>query len=165
MNLAVIVAMAENRVIGKNNRLPWHLSEDLQRFKRITMGHPILMGRKTFESIGKPLPGRLNIVVSRNAGFRPDGVTVAASMNEALAIAAKQSTSGECFAIGGSSIFEAALPLATTLYLTLIHQPFEGDVYFPAFDLKNEFSILEESRHRSASSPPFEYSFITARRK
>ncbi len=160
MTLSLIVAMTEDRVIGLNNRLPWHLSDDLKRFKKITMGHPVIMGRKTFESIGKPLPGRENIVVSGNPSFQAEGAVVVSSLEKALAHSEK--TPGEKFVIGGARLFEAGLTLADKIYLTLIRRPFKGDVYFPAIDLEKDLKITKQE---DGSSPPpdsFSYSFIEA---
>lgn len=162
MSLSLIVAMTEDRVIGRENKLPWHLSEDLKRFKALTMGHPIIMGRKTYESIGKPLPGRHNIVISRNATRRYEGVTVVHSLDEALDTFAAVDT--ELFVIGGAKIYELALPIADRLYLTLIHSKFDGDAHFPPFDLKKDFQIIEQTEHVSNNEPKTPYSFIKADR-
>jgi len=162
MTLSLIVAMTENRVIGKNNQLPWHLSEDLKRFKKITMGHPIIMGRKTFESIGRPLPGRQNIVLTRDKNYTKEGIDVAHTLADALS---KCEQTGEEFVIGGASVFEDALPLARRLYLTLIRHPFEGDAYFPSVNLKNDFNIIEGKSQKATGSPEFIYKFIIAERK
>src|SRR5882724_4997529 len=113
--------MTDDRVIGMNNRLPWHLSEDLKRFKRLTMGHPIIMGRKTFESIGKPLPGRANIVVTRDPSLVLNGVVLAGSLQEALEKGRASEGGKEIFVIGGAAMFEQAHPLVDKLYLTRIH--------------------------------------------
>lgn len=126
--VSLIVAMASNRVIGAGNKLPWHLSSDLKRFKALTMGHHIVMGRKTFESIGRLLPGRTTVVVSRNPGFRFEGALVAGSLDKALAAA---SDDNEVFVIGGEQIFREALKIADRILLTEIHRAFEGDVFFP----------------------------------
>jgi dihydrofolate reductase len=162
MTVSLIVAMTDDRVIGKNNQLPWHLSDYLKRFMKITMGHPIIMGRKTYESIGKPLPGRQNVVVTRDKNFRADGITVAHGVCEALA-ACEQNTD-EKFIIGGAGLFEAAWPLINRLYLTMIHHPFDGDVRFPPFDLERDFRITEKTDHENPD-PRFSYSFITAERR
>ena len=131
--------MAKNRVIGANNKLPWHLSDDLKRFKQLTMGHTLIMGRKTFDSIGRPLPGRVNIVVSRNPSLSIPGAIVVPSLEEAIA-----NTKGEkAYVIGGSEIFAKALPLATHIDLTQIDAEVEGDVYFPKI---SESSWQETSR-------------------
>jgi len=123
--------MAKNRVIGVNNTLPWHLSADLKRFKALTMGHHIIMGRKTFESIGRVLPGRTSIVITRNESYRPAGVTVARSVSDAIA---RSVGDDEVFVIGGERIFREALPLATRIHATELARDYEGDIYFPAID-------------------------------
>jgi dihydrofolate reductase len=129
--ISIIVAMAKNRVIGTKGQLPWHLSSDLRRFKALTMGHHIIMGRKTFESIGRILPGRTSVVISRNPGFQSAGVLVADSFGKALLLAANDS---EVFVIGGEQIFREALRIADRILLTEIHREFEGDTFFPAID-------------------------------
>ena len=159
--ISLIVAMTDERVIGKNNALPWHLSEDLKRFKQITMGHPIVMGRKTFQSIGRPLPGRQNIVITRDKNFHADGVTVVHDLCEAFASATQDQS--EIFVIGGAEIFAAALPLADRLYLTRIHKKIDGDVFFPPFDLQTDFEIIESTDGQSADG--LQYSFIVAEKR
>ena len=144
--------MAKNRVIGANNKLPWHLSADLKRFKALTMGHHIIMGRKTFESIGKVLPGRHSVVVSRNPGFSFDGVQVADSLDKALTLAAHDS---EAFVIGGEQIFRAALGIADRILLTEIHRDFEGDTFFPAV----EPSTWKQVRRESVPDPELSATF------
>src|SRR5690349_5756939 len=126
--LSLIVAMTPNRVIGRDGTLPWRLSADLQRFKRITMGHPIIMGRKTFESIGRVLPGRTTIVVSRRKDYSPTGALLAESLPAAIDLAG---TSDEAFIVGGSEIYRAALPLVQRLYITMVQADIQGDTYFP----------------------------------
>jgi len=158
VSLSLIVAMTEERVIGLNNQLPWHIHEDLKRFKLITMGHPVIMGRKTFESIGRPLPRRDNIVVTRNRDYRAEGVRVANSLEEALRLC--DSVPGEKFVIGGAALFESSLPIADKLYLTLIHHRFKGDIHFPLFDMK-KLKIIEQSDHVTPPPQSFAYSFIT----
>ena len=162
MSLSIIVAMTDDRVIGRDNKLPWHISEDLKRFKALTMGHPIIMGRKTYESIGKPLPGRHNIVISREPKRSYAGVTVVQSLDAALDAFAAVDT--ELFVIGGAKIYELALPIADRLYLTLIHSKFEGDTFFPEIDLKKDFHVLERTEHESKNEPKIKYSFIKADR-
>jgi dihydrofolate reductase len=140
--LALVVAVAQNGTIGRGGSLPWHLPDDLKRFKAITMGKPIVMGRRTFESIGRALPGRRNIVVTRSPGFRAEGVTVAHSLGEALAAAGSDPVAGEAgegavdeiMVIGGAELYREALPLAQRIYLTRVHADVEGDVRFPALD-------------------------------
>lgn len=126
--ISIIAAMASNGVIGRNGGLPWHLPADLRRFRELTVGHAIIMGRKTYESIGRPLPDRLNIVVTRQAEFMAAGVAVAGSLQAALAMAAGED---EVFICGGGEIYRQALPLADRIYLTLLDVPCDGDVIFP----------------------------------
>ena len=160
MKISLIVAMAANRVIGRDGQMPWHLSADLQRFKKITLGSPILMGRKTFEAIGKPLPGRANLVISQNPGFRPSGCQVFTDIESALK---SVSQCKELFVIGGSTLYEAMLPVADCLYLTLIDKPFVGDTYFPSFD---ETQWHEIDREDVSDDPQvdFAYRFSTFER-
>ncbi len=162
MKIAIIVAMTEKRVIGKENRLPWRIPEDLKRFKKLTMGHTVIMGRKTFESIGKPLPGRANVVISRNPDFQAPGTVIIRSLEEALDRCRNED---EVFVIGGSSLYRAALPLADRLYVTLVHGDFEGDTYFPDFDLEKDFRITERVESHDPEDPSLTYSFITAVRE
>lgn len=131
MRISLIVAMAENRVIGVDNRMPWHLSADLQRFRRITLGKPILMGRRTHQSIGRPLPGRQNIVLTSDSGFVAAGCEVVHSLEAALGAA---NGADELMVIGGASLYRELLPRADRLYLTLIHHVFDGDTFFPEVD-------------------------------
>jgi dihydrofolate reductase len=130
-HISLIVAVADNGVIGRENALPWHLPEDLKRFKRITLGKPIVMGRKTFESIGKPLPGRLNIVMTREAGYRREGVAVVHDVEGALRAAG---AAEEVAIIGGADLFRLFLPRATRAHVTRVHGEVSGDVYWPALD-------------------------------
>jgi dihydrofolate reductase len=135
--LAIIVAMARNRAIGRENTLPWRISGDLQFFKRTTLGKPVVMGRKTFESIGRPLPGRQNIVITRNSTWCADGVAVAASLEQALELAqkvAERDAAGEVMVIGGAEIYRQALPLARRLYVTEVDAEVDGDAFFPVLD-------------------------------
>ncbi|MEM7436737.1 MAG: dihydrofolate reductase [Myxococcota bacterium] len=127
--LALIVAVSRNGVIGKDGTLPWRFPEDLRHFKRTTLGHAVIMGRKTFESIGRPLPSRRNIVLSRDASAAFEGCETATSLDEAIALA--RETDDLPFVIGGASLYEEALPLATEIYLTRIDQDIEGDTFFP----------------------------------
>lgn len=166
MNLAIIVAQAENRVIGINNNLPWHLPEDLQYFKRVTMGKPIIMGRKTFESIGRPLPGRTNIVVTRDTEYQPDNVKVVHSLEAARDLAESVCTVNGCdeaMVIGGSQIYEQALALADRLYLTQVHAEVEGDAWFPAFHPGDWAEIGREAFFADGPNP-YDYSFIVLKR-
>lgn len=129
----LVAAVAANGIIGAGGRLPWHLPEDLKHFKALTLGHPVIMGRRTWESLGRPLPGRENIVVTRTAGYDAPGASVAASLDAALALCAGESLA---FVIGGADLYAAALPIAAGLALTEIHRDYEGDTRFPAFDRK-----------------------------
>ena len=133
MLLSLLVAISENNVIGKDNKLPWHLPEDLKYFKNTTWALPIIMGRKTFESIGKALPGRTNIVITRNKNLKFDGVKMVTNLEQATKIGESLGMK-EVFVIGGAEIFTTALPGADRIYLTRIHQNFEGDVFFPEID-------------------------------
>lgn len=141
--LSLIVAMARNRVIGRDGTLPWRMSADLQRFKRLTMGHHLLMGRKTWESLGRPLPGRTSIVITRQPDYSATGATVATSFEKAIAIAA---VDAEAFVIGGAQIYELALPLVDRLYLTLLVDDVSGDVCFPEFDM-SQWRVIEHSHY------------------
>ncbi|MCB0404022.1 MAG: dihydrofolate reductase [Bdellovibrionales bacterium] len=158
MTLSLIVAMTEDRVIGKDNRLPWHLPEDLKRFRSITLGRPVIMGRRTFESIGRLLPGRKNIIVSRNPDYRVVGAHVAPSLEAAKELAGED----EVFVIGGARLFQESLPLADKLYLTIIHAPFEGDTFFPDVDWKQDFEVTAREEFPNA---PVAHTFLTAIRR
>jgi dihydrofolate reductase len=161
MSLSIIVAMARNRTIGVNNTLPWRCPEDLKHFKALTMGHHMIMGRKTFDSIGKPLPGRTTVVVTRDRNLKIDGCLVAHSLEEAIAACAGDK---EVFVVGGAELYRQAMPLMDTLYITEIQQDVEGDAHFPEF---NQSAWQETSREmRSQETPqPLEYHFVTYRRK
>ena len=158
MNVSLIVAASRNGVIGAGGKLPWHLPADLQRFKQLTMGHPILMGRKTYESIGKPLPGRTNIVITRQTGFQCCGTTVAHSLEEALLICENEK---ETFVIGGAEIFKQALPLADRIYLTRINRDFEGDTFL--FDINP--SAWKEISREDFPADSLPHTFLTYERK
>ena len=138
MKLSLIVAMSKNRVIGKEGKLPWHLSDDLQRFKKLTMGHPIIMGRKTHESIGRVLPGRDNIILTHSGDYEVAGAHVCRSAQEALDLCDGQ----DAFIIGGESIYRLFLDRADRIYMTQVHQSFEGDAFFPSWD-ENRFKEIE----------------------
>jgi dihydrofolate reductase len=141
MMISFIVAADENNLIGKNNQLPWHLPRDMKYFKNQTWGMTVIMGRKSLESLGKPLQGRKNIVVTRNTDWKSEGVQIAHSIDEAIEIG-KQSGVKEIFIIGGAEIFKTAMPLANRIYLTRIHHKFEGDVYFPEVSA-NEWNLVQ----------------------
>jgi dihydrofolate reductase len=143
MIVSLIGAMAENRVIGKAGKLPWHLPDEVKHFKRLTVDHTVIMGRKTYEEVGRPLPNRRNVVISRNPAFRPAGTVVVPSLDEALALGA---TEDEVFVIGGGEIYRQALPRADRLYLTTVHATVDGDTSFPAFD-ETAWALESESYH------------------
>lgn len=156
MIISMIVAVASNGVIGCKNRLIWHISEDLKRFKRLTTAHPIVMGRKTFESLGRPLPGRLNVVITRNPNFTaPEGVVIAGSLEAAIAHvkAISDEQVDELFIIGGGEIYRQAMPLADRLYITHIEATPEGDTLFPDIDHSLWREILSEDHPRSRENP------------
>lgn len=162
IRLALIVAAAENGVIGRDNALPWRLPEDMRYFKRVTMGKPVVMGRKTFESIGKPLPGRTNIVITRNGAYQAAGVSVVLSLAEALALAqdvAGQDGVDEIVVIGGAEIYRATLPAAARLYMTEVHASVEGDAVLPAIDWSQWLEVSRE-RHPAQAPNPYDYSFV-----
>ena len=166
IDLALIVAVADNGVIGRNNALPWHLPDDLKYFKRTTMGKPILMGRKTFESIGRPLPGRANIVISTSPDYQAEGIHVVSSLKEALALAEDIATidgAEELMVIGGAQIYAAALPRASRLYLTEVHAKVEGDAYLPPLDLQL-WREVSRDYHPSAHPEQYAYSFVVYER-
>ena len=160
--LAFVVAASENRVIGRDNQLIWHLPADLKHFKQLTQGHPIIMGRRTYESIGRPLPNRTNIVVTRQMDWQADGCETAHSVPEALERAAQLDE--EVFVIGGAEIYQQALPAADTIYLTEVHHEFEGDVLFPEL---NHAVWREESRqrHEPDDKHAYPFSFVTLKRR
>ena len=139
--ISLIVAMARNRVIGSNNQMPWHLPADFAYFKRITLGHPIIMGRKTFESIGRILPGRRNIVVSRNRDFQVDGAEVMHSLDEAIGTCPGHE---EVFVIGGATLYAAALPQAVRLYITEVDVAPDGETLFPIIDKRDWFEAARQ---------------------
>jgi dihydrofolate reductase len=143
MRKSLIVAMSNHRVIGVNNTLPWHLPADLKHFRALTMGHPIIMGRKTHESIGKPLPGRENIVVSANKDFAAPGCTVVPSLHAALEACGQAE---EIFFIGGNKLFQQALPMTGRIYLTYVDCDVKGDIYFPVLDMKQWREVASEAR-------------------
>ncbi|MEI2781380.1 MAG: type 3 dihydrofolate reductase [Candidatus Competibacter sp.] len=153
--LALIAALARNRVIGRDNRLPWHLPADLRFFKRTTMGKPLLMGRRTWESIGRPLPGRRMIVLSRDPGYRAPGCAVAHSLDEALEIV---DVVPEIMVIGGASLYEQTLPLAERLYLTQVGAEIAGDARFPEWD-ERKWRLVWEEAHPADAGHAWSYRF------
>lgn len=159
--LSFIAAMDRNRLIGNNNQLPWHLPADFAHFKAITMGKPVLMGRKTYESIGKPLPGRQNIVLTHSPDLRIEGIDVVNSIDSALAIVAEEN---EIMVIGGSTIYQMLLPQADCMYLTFVDAEFEGDAWFPPFD-ESQWLQSESSVHPADEKNLYACRFVTYQRK
>ena len=155
--IILIAAMAKNRVIGKGNAIPWHVPEEQQRFKEITMGHTLVMGRKTHESIGRPLPGRRTIVISRQRDFTAPGCTVVQSLEEALE---QGRESDKVFIAGGAEIFRLALPLADAIYLSILHREVAGEILFPQFS-EAEFPLAEQQ----TVGGPNPYTFAIYRRR
>ena len=151
--IKIIVATSKNKVIGNNNELIWKLSSDLKRFKELTTGHPVVMGRKTYESIGKPLPNRRNIIITRNLEYEVNGCEVVYSLEEALLL-----TNNDCFIIGGGEIYNQSLELADKIYLTLVHQDFEGDTQFP--ELNSEWAKMSRKDFEADEKNEYNYSFI-----
>lgn len=167
MKIAMIVAMAKNRVIGRDNKLPWYLPNDLKYFKQATMGKPILMGRRTFDSIGRPLPGRTNIILTRNQDWSAEGVKVVHSLPEAVALAASIAEingQNELMIIGGDQIYQSALADADRLYLTEVHADVDGDAYFPEFD-RAEWQEIGREDFSAEGPNPYDYSFVVLDRK
>lgn len=160
MKLALIVAAARNHAIGRDNQLPWHLPQDLKYFKSVTLGKPIIMGRKTFESIGRPLPGRTNVVVTRQLDWLAEGVQVAHTLKAAIALAdglpCDELTGGELMVIGGAEIYRHALPLADRIYLTRVNVDVDGDAFFPEL---NEAQWHKISAVSGEATAPFDYEF------
>ncbi|MDH5183971.1 MAG: type 3 dihydrofolate reductase [Gammaproteobacteria bacterium] len=162
MIISLIWAMAEDRVIGVENRLPWRLPADMKWFRLHTLGKPIIMGRKTFESFGaKPLPQRTNIVITKDKNYQADGILVVHSIEDALAAAGDVE---EVMIIGGMSFYKQMLPQANKLYMTLIHQSFDGDAWFPEFDM-SEWQEQHREDHQADEKNSHSYSFVTMTRK
>jgi dihydrofolate reductase len=153
--ISIIVAVSENGIIGAAGALPWRLSDDLRHFKAVSMGKPIVMGRKTWESIGRPLPGRQNIVITRQAGFEAPGCDVVASMDAAVSAAGDAE---EIMIIGGSQVYALFLPAAERVYLTRVHAKVEGDAFFPALD-EGTWQLVSDERHAADERNEFDYSF------
>lgn len=156
MKLSLIAAIAKNGVIGLDNRLPWHLPEDLKRFRKPTIGKPILMGRKTFDSLPGILDGREHIVLSRDKNYRPKGCTLFRSLPDALKVLHKHA---EVMVMGGYLLYEECLPLADNLYLTLIDKEFQGDAYFPEID-PERWKTIERSDFKATEKRPFAFAFL-----
>ena len=159
--LSIIVAMAQNRTIGVNNTLPWCCPEDLKHFKALTMGHHMIMGRKTFDSIGRPLPGRTTVVVTRNTDLQIEGCQIAHSLKAAIAACAGDE---EIFIVGGAELYRQAITLVDTLYITEVQQDVEGDAYFPEFD-KSAWRETSRVVTSQMTPQPLDFHFVTYRRK
>jgi dihydrofolate reductase len=160
MKISIVVAMAANRVIGQDNQLPWHLPADLKHFRQTTMGKPILMGRKTYESIGRPLPGRTNIVITRDSAYSAAGCEVVNSIDAAIAAAGEQD---EVMVIGGAELYRQVLPRADTIYQTRIHEAFAGDTFFPEIS-NSEWHQVARIDYEADENNPHDYSFIRLER-
>ncbi|MCF2947675.1 type 3 dihydrofolate reductase [Paraglaciecola aquimarina] len=166
MKISMIAAMANNRVIGANNGMPWHLPADLKHFKRTTLGKPIIMGRKTYESIGRALPGRLNIVVTSDRNYVLDDATVVNSCEQAISVATThfsdgENTNAEVMIIGGGTIYLHFLPFCHRLYLTQIDLTVAGDTYFPDYQAESDWQEIESESHQSDEKNAYDYRFVT----
>lgn len=161
MSRSIIVALSENNVIGTGNQLPWRLSADLKRVKSLTMGHHLIMGRKTYESIGRPLPGRTNVIITRNGSYAPEGCVVVDSLPAAFEIA---KSDPEVFVFGGGEIFREALPLVDKIYMTIVHCTIAGDTHFPALDAA-DWTETDRQEFKADEKNQYDYSFVTLTRK
>jgi len=160
MTLAIIVATDLNGLIGKDNDLPWHLSADLQYFRKITMGKPIVMGRKTHESIGRPLPGRDNIIITSDQHFKAEGCIITHSLEQALE---RTQDENEVMIMGGASLYQQCLPIADKIYLTQVHAELTGDTWFPEWD-KSQWQLLSQEDHLADEKNDYPYSFMVFQR-
>lgn len=151
--ISLIVAMGQNRVIGLRNKMPWHLPADLAYFKKMTTGHSVIMGRKTFQSIGRPLPNRTNIILTRDKSFAAEGCKVIYSITEAIELAKKE----DLFVIGGADIYQQFLPYVDQVYITQIHEEFEGDTFFP--ELNENWRMVASEKHDRDEKNKYEYEF------
>jgi dihydrofolate reductase len=163
MTISFIAAVSENHVIGKDNKLPWHLPRDMKYFKNITWAMPVIMGRKSFESLGKPLKGRRNIVITRNKDWKAEGVEIVPSIDQAITLAA-QTDAKEIFITGGAEIFHAALPSADRIYLTLVHSNLDGDAFFPEIK-KDEWKMVSNKECEPDEKNAYALSFQVWERK
>ncbi|AKO91717.1 type 3 dihydrofolate reductase [Priestia filamentosa] len=159
--ISFIVAMDDNNLIGKDNALPWHLPADLAYFKKVTTNHTIVMGRKTYESIGRPLPKRKNVVLTHSTSFQEEGVTVIHSLDELKEMA--NHSNEELFIIGGARLYEQLLPVADRLYVTHIRATFDGDTHFPVFS-KEEWKIIDSKEHKKDEKNAYDYEFVVYER-
>ncbi len=163
MRVSIIAAVSTNGVIGRGNGLPWRQSTDLKRLKALTMGHHYIQGRKTYDTVGRPLPGRINIVITRQPDFAPDGIVVVHSLEDALRVA-EQAGDAEPFVAGGAQIFEQALHRADRMYLTRIHADVEGDTFFPEFDDVSEWQLVDAEHYDADEKNEYPFSFLTYER-
>ncbi len=162
MSISIIAAMGSNRVIGRGNGLPWNLPADTRFFKETTRGHPVIMGRKTFDTMGKPLPGRRNIVVTRQSDLEIPGAEIVSGLEEALKLV--DVVNDEVFIIGGAEVYRLGLGLADRMYLTLVHDSFEGDTFFPEFD-ESQWVVVSREDHEADERNPHAFSFLTYERR
>jgi dihydrofolate reductase len=163
MRLSIIAVVAANRVIGRDNKLPWHQSADLKRFKALTTDHHVLMGRKTYQELGKPLPARVNVVITNSPTFGSEGVAIARSIDEAIA-KAEAAGDEEIFIIGGGEIFRQTLHRADRMYVTQIHADVAGDTFFPEFDDLNEWRLVDREDFEADEKNDYPFSFLTYER-
>ena len=163
MRLSIIAALATNGVIGRNNEIPWRLSTDLRRLKALTMGHHLIMGRKTWESIGRPLPGRVMVVITRRPDFHAEGATVVHSLDEAVRLA-ESAGDAEPFIAGGAEIYAQSMHVADRMYLTRVHADVEGDTFFPEFDDVNEWQLADSEHFEADEKNEYPFSFLTYER-
>ena len=161
MTISFVVAMGRNKVIGRNNSLPWNMPADMKHFKKLTLGKPIIMGRKTYETIGKPLPNRKNIIITRDQDYKAEGCIVAHSIEESLQSA---ENAEEVMVIGGAQIYKEFLPKANRIYLTIIDHDFEGDTHFPEYN-EEEWQEIEREEHKADEENKYDYVFVTLERK
>lgn len=159
--LSIVVALTENNVIGTANSLPWRMSDDLKRVKALTMGHHLIMGRKTYESIGRPLPGRTTVIITRQSDYQAEGCLVVSSLKDAIEVA-KNDT--EAFVFGGGEIFKEALPLTDRLYLTRLHTTIKGDTHFPEINF-SEWNVLDQKEFKADEKNQFDCTVMVLERK
>jgi dihydrofolate reductase len=160
MKLSLMAALSTNNVIGRNNQVPWRLSTDLKRLKSMTMGHHVIMGRKTYDSVGTPLPGRTNVVITRQENYAPAGVTVVHSLEDAVH-AAERGGDGEAFVLGGAEIYAQAMHRADRMYLTRVHADVDGDTFFPDFDDVSEWTLTDAEHFEADEKNEYPFSFLT----
>ncbi|HYI13479.1 MAG TPA: dihydrofolate reductase [Thermoanaerobaculia bacterium] len=163
MRLSVIAALSTNNVIGRDNGVPWRLSTDMKRYKALTMGHHLLTGRKTFESVGRPLPGRTTVVITRDTSYRPEGVIVVGSLEEAVRVA-RERGDDEAFLNGGAQVYAQSMHLADRMYLTRVHAEVEGDAFFPDFDDVSEWHLVDSEHFEADEKNEYPFSFLTYER-